>query len=93
MARPGKTVKLSVSLGTEDVALLKRHAKEAYGGNLSAALSEATRLLRQKEARRRLLGLLGTSNLTPEAAAAIDTELAGGPRYEPKRIKRRKTAA
>jgi hypothetical protein len=96
--RAGNTIKLSVSLGAEDVAVLKRHAKEAYGGNLSAALGEAARLLRQKEARRRLIEQLGGAPLTPEAAATIDAEFAGGPRYEGKRAvlkgtRRRKATA
>jgi hypothetical protein len=91
-ARAGKTVKVSVSLNRDDVAVLKRRAKESYGGNLSAAFSEAARWLRQREARRRLIDALGGSTLTPEAAAAIDAEQAGGPRYEPRKSRRTKAA-
>jgi hypothetical protein len=92
--RAGRTVKVSVSLDREDVAALKRRARESYGGNLSAAFAEAARWIRQREARRRLIGQLGGPTLTPESAAAIDAEQEGGPRYEPKksRSKRRKAA-
>jgi len=95
--RAGKTVKVSVSLDRDDVAVLKRRAKESFGGNLSAAFSEAAKWLRQREARRRVVELLGGPSLTPEAAAAIDAEQAGGPRYEPRtphgRKKPRRTRA
>jgi len=87
--RPGRTVKVSVSLDERDVATLKRRARESYGGNLSAAFAEAARLMRQREARARLIDELGGGALTPDAEAAIDAEQAGGPRYEPKRSKRR----
>lgn len=90
--RAGRTVKVSVSLDKEDVAALKRRAKESYGGNLSAAFSEAARWIRQQEARRRLIDKLGGQSLTAESAAAIDAEQAGGPRYEPKKSKRRSAA-
>lgn len=82
--RAGKTIKVSVSLDREDVAVLKRRAKESYGGNLSAAFGEAAKWLRQQEARRRLIDALGGPTLTPEASVAIAEEQAGGRRYEPK---------
>jgi hypothetical protein len=91
-ARAGRTVKVSVSLTREDVAALKRRANESYGGNLSAAFAEAARLIRQREARRRLVDELGGPTLTPEAAAAIDAEQRGGPRYEPKKPRRKRAA-
>jgi hypothetical protein len=81
--RAGKTVKISVSLDKDDVKALRRHAKEAYGGNLSAAVSEVVRGLRQRQAMAELLEMLGGVNLTDRKRAAIDAELAGGPRYEP----------
>ena len=91
-ARAGKTVKVSVSLNREDVAALKRRADEFHDGNLSAAFAEAARLIRQREARRRLIDKLGGPTLTPEAAAAIDAEQQGGPRYEPKKPRRTRAA-
>jgi hypothetical protein len=90
--RAGRTVKVSVSLDKADVAALKRRARESYGGNLSAAFSEAARWIRQREARRRLIHELGGPTLTSEAAAAIDAEQEGGARYEPKKPKRGKAA-
>lgn len=90
--RASTTVKVSVTLDRDDVAALKRRARESYGGNLSAAFGEAARVIRQREARRRLIEKLGGPTLTPESAAAIDTEQAGGPRFEAKRSKRTRAA-
>ena len=90
--RAGHTVKVSVSLNREDVAALKRRARESYDGNLSAAFAEAARWIRQREARRRLIDKLGGPTLTPEAAIAIDAEQKGGPRYEPRKSRRRRAA-
>jgi hypothetical protein len=91
--RAGRTVKVSVSLDAKDVAILKRRARESYGGNLSAAFSEAARWIRQREARRRLIDRLGGSVLTAKEAAAIDAEQAGGSRDEPRKARRRGRAA
>ena len=90
--RAGRTIKVSVSLDRDDVAALKRRAREAYEGNLSAAFAEAARWIRQREARRRLIDDLGGPTLTAEAAAAIDAEQEGGPRYEPKKPRRARAA-
>lgn len=90
--RSGTTVKVSVSLAKADLAVLKRHAREAHGGNLSAAFGEAARLILQREARRRLIDQLGGPILTPEAATAIDAEQAGGSRRSVKKSKRTKAA-
>jgi hypothetical protein len=90
--RAGRTVKVSVSLDMDDVAVLKRRAREAYDGNLSAAFGEAARWIRQREARRRLVEMLGGPTLTPEIAAAIDTEQAGGPGAAPRKTKRTSAA-
>ena len=77
--RAGRTVKISVSLDRDDVAALKRRARESYDGNLSAAFAEAARWIRQREARRHVVDALGGPTLTPESAAAIDVEQQGGP--------------
>jgi len=90
--RAGNTVKVSVSLAKEDVAALKRHARHAHGGNLSAAFGDAARWIRQQEARRRLINKLGGPSLTAEAATAIDAEQAGGPRYAPRKSRREPAA-
>lgn len=91
--RAGRTVKVSVSLDAEDVRTLKQRARESYGGNLSAAFSEAARWIRQREARRRLVERLGGPILTPEMAAAIDAEQAAGARGGPRKVRRRTRAA
>jgi len=91
--RAGRTVKLSVSLDADDVAVLRRRARESYGGNLSAAFSEAARWIRQREARRRLVDLLGGPTLTPADAAAIDAEQAGRSGEAVRRSRRRTSAA
>ncbi len=90
--RAGRTVKVSVSLDKDDLAALKRRARESHEGNLSAAFAEAARWIRQREARRRLIEKLGGPTLTPEAAAAIDAEQEGGPRYQPKKPRRKRAA-
>ena len=90
--RAGKTIKVSVSLDKGDAAALKRIARQSYDGNLSAAFADAARWLRQREARRRLVDRLGGPTLDSESAAAIDAEQEGGPRYEPKRARRRRAA-
>lgn len=91
--RAGKTVKVSVSLGADDMAVLKRRARESYGGNLSAAFSEAARWIRQREARRRLIDMLGGPTLTPDMATAIGAEQDGGTGQGPRKTKRRRSAA
>jgi hypothetical protein len=91
--RAGKTVKVSISLDKDELAVLQRRARQSYDGNLSAAVAEAARWMIQREARRRLIDKLGGPTLTPESAAAIDAEQEGGARYEPKKGRRRGRAA
>lgn len=89
--RPGRTIKVSVSLDRDDLAALRKRARDSFGGNLSAAFAEAARWLRQREARRRLIDQLGGPTLTPEIAAAIDAEQEGR-RPSRKRATRARTA-
>jgi hypothetical protein len=91
--RAGRTVKVSVSLDVDEVAGLKRLARESYGGNLSAAFGEAARWIRQREARRRLVDMLGGPLLTPDVAATIDAEQTAGSGHAPRKAKRRTSAA
>ena len=83
--RSGRTIKVSVSLDKDDLASLKRAAKESHGGTLSAAFAEAAAWFRQRQARRRLIAMLGGSTLTAESAAQLDAELEGGTRQVPKK--------
>jgi hypothetical protein len=87
--RAGKTVKVSVSLDKADLAALRRLARASFGGNLSAAFADAARWLRQQEARRSLVDLLGGPILTPAAAAVIEAEQAGPP---PRKARKRSAA-
>jgi hypothetical protein len=69
--------KISISVDAGDLKWLRRRAR-LRGGNLSAVFAEATRLLRQREARERLLAKFGTdANVSPEEADAIRTEWRG----------------
>lgn len=87
--RPGKTVKVSISIDREDLAILRRRARESYRGNLSAAFSEAARLIRQRAARTRLIDMLGGPTLTVGAAQSIDAEQARNPGASKKRRRAR----
>jgi hypothetical protein len=78
--RASRSQKVSVSIQSEDLAWLRRRAK-AYGGNLSAVLAEATRLLRQRESREALVAMLGdAAEMSTEEAEAIRREWDGAPK-------------
>jgi hypothetical protein len=69
-----KAQKVSISVDEGDLKWLRRQAK-TRGGNLSAVLAEATRLLRQREARERLLDRFGRdARVSPEDAEKIRAE-------------------
>lgn len=73
--RPGRTEKVSVSLDRSDLLTLRRRAKKLYGGNLSAAIAEAARRLREEEGREALVAWLGeAAATTPEERDAIRAE-------------------
>ena len=65
--------KVSVSLGTEEIAWAREQAESA-GSSLSAVLTDALRRQRQSEARRKLLELLGTDDITDADLDAIRDE-------------------
>src|SRR5262249_22272562 len=84
--RPGRTDKISVSLDRADLAVLRRRAKKLYGGNLSAAIAEAARRIREEEGREALVAWLGdAAGTTPEEREAIRAEWRG---EAPKRRRR-----
>ncbi len=87
--RAGKTVKVSISLERAALAALKKYARAAHAGNLSAAIADATRFLGQQAARQRLIDMLGGPTLTPEAARQIDLEQAVVAPRPPRRKRRR----
>jgi hypothetical protein len=66
--------KVSISVDPSDLKWLRRRAK-LHGGNLSAVIAEATRLLRQREARERLLDRFGEdAAVSAEEADTIRAE-------------------
>ena len=86
--RPGRTAKISVSLDPSDVNALRRRAKKLYNGNLSAAVAEGARRIREEEGREALAAWLGkAAEATPEEREAIRAEWGGEP------PKRRRTRA
>ena len=68
-ARAGQTEKVSISLDRSDLKLLRTRARRLYGGNLSAAIADGVRRIREEEGRRALVAWLG------EAADASPAEL------------------
>lgn len=69
------TAKISISLEHSDLALLRRRAAQLYGGNLSAAVGEGVRRIREQEGREALVRWLGPAGqLSPEQQAAIEAE-------------------
>jgi hypothetical protein len=69
--------KVSISVDAKDLKWLRRRAKQR-GGNLSAVFAEATRLLRQREARERLLEKFGDdASVSPEEAETLRAEWRG----------------
>jgi len=78
--RAGRTEKISVSLDRTALQVLRRRAKRLYAGNVSAAIAEGARRIREEEGRERLDEWLGGAELTDEERGAIDAEWRGGSR-------------
>jgi hypothetical protein len=73
--RSGRTEKISVSLDRGDLQALRRRAKRLYGGNVSAAIAEGARRIREEEGREKLVAWLGdSSKTTPEERDALRAE-------------------
>ena len=69
--------KISVSMDAEELAWLRRIAREQRK-SVSSLLAEATRLMRQLSARREVLLHLGkAAELSPKRAREIDREWKG----------------
>jgi hypothetical protein len=76
--RAGRTEKISVSLDRSDLLALRRRAKRLYGGNVSAAIAEGARRIREEEGRDQLVAWLGDSGTTtPAERDAIRAEWRG----------------
>jgi hypothetical protein len=79
-SRPGRTEKISVSLDRSDLHALRRRAKKLYEGNLSAAIAEGVRRIREEEGREALVAWLGdAAEVTAEEREAIVAEWRGEP--------------
>jgi hypothetical protein len=77
-ARIGRTEKISVSLDRSDLQALRRRAKRLYGGNVSAAIAEGARRIREEEAREKVVVWLGDScKTTTQERDAIRAEWRG----------------
>jgi hypothetical protein len=87
--RKGRTEKISVSLDRGDLEALRRRAKRLYGGNVSAAIAEGARRIREEEGREKLVAWLGDSSETaPDERDAIRAEWHGAPeRSRPRRAR------
>ena len=69
-----KTQKISISVDRNDLAWLRKRARK-LGGNVSAVVALATRMMRQQEAREALLAELGdVAKISPERAQEIRGE-------------------
>lgn len=84
--RPGHTEKVSISLDVDDLRALRRRAKKLHDGNLSAAVAEGIRRIREEEGREAVVAWLGeAAETTPEQREAIRAEWRGD---APKRRRR-----
>jgi hypothetical protein len=64
-----------VSLDRHDLDALRRRAKRLYGGNVSAAIAEGARLIREQEGREALVAWLGpAAEMASEEHDAIRAE-------------------
>jgi hypothetical protein len=69
--------KVSVSIEASDLTWLRRRAKRAHGGNLSAALAEGVARMRRHEAGLHMLDVLGAPTLSDDDRARLDAEIDG----------------
>jgi hypothetical protein len=81
------TSKISVTIDDTDLSWLRRRAKRVHGGNVSAAVTEAARMLRKQEALAAFLDAEGVPRLSPDELAEVRAEW-----QAVKRTKKRRTA-
>lgn len=88
-SRAGTTEKLSVSLSHEDAVALRRRARRLHGNNLSAAVAEGVRRLREEEGREALAAWLAEADdMSPADEEAVRAEWRA-PARTPKRRARK----
>jgi hypothetical protein len=101
MPRRLRTEKVSVSLRSDDLKVLRARAKRIHGGNLSAVLSDLAQVARYEEGADALVEWLGdAAKLTDAERAAFEAERraplapppSARPRARPKRRTKRKAA-
>ena len=90
--RAGNTTTLSISMTPEDIEVLHKRARRLHGGNVSAAIADATDLLRIEENRQAFAAKLEKElgPLDPSVSRAILMETLG--RIPPVRRKKTKAA-
>ncbi len=86
--RKGETGKVSVTVTSEDLKLLRARAKRLHGGNLSAAVADGVSRLREEEATHRLLQRLDAPPLSDARYEEIVSEWRGEPPAAGKRPRR-----
>lgn len=89
--RAGATATFSVSVDPETKRALRALADAAFGGNLSAAVTDLAEDARRRLSAGRLLDRLGLSKSTREDARAIEAEIAA--ELAPPRARKRRRAA
>lgn len=81
--------KTSISIDAADLKWLRAWARKHHKGNLSAAVAEGTKILRQHENLRKVLDDMGARQLTDTDRARLDREIDGPPvRARARRTKR-----
>jgi hypothetical protein len=77
--RAGRTVKLSISIDRDDLAMLKKRARGHLKGNLSAAIAELFSVAKEAIGREELGAWLteGRPDPGPEAMEAVRAEWRG----------------
>lgn len=84
--RAGTTTKVSVSIGNDDLALLRERARRLHGGNLSAVVADLVAQERRRVAAEKLLARYGKLvEMTDAEREAIDRELLGNSRGRARR--------
>jgi hypothetical protein len=89
--RSGGTEKISISIGTSDLASLRKRAKRLYGGNVSAVIAELAADAALLEGMHELVDSLGGPLLTDRERETLDREWARPPRA-PKQTARKPAA-
>lgn len=80
--------KTSISIDAADLKWLRAWARKHHKGNLSAAVAEGTKILRQHDNLRKVLDEMGVPELTDTDRARIDRELDGPPKLRSRRGRR-----